>query len=57
MKIYTQNLAIRSLRPDDERALMDMAGDGSLSEIFGDCSRAGEWMGGWLREAGAATDI
>ncbi len=51
MRLETQRLAIRSLTPADERAFIEMASDGSLREIFGDCSRCDEWMGDWLREA------
>ena len=51
MRLETERLAIRSLAPADERAFIEMASDGSLREIFGDCSNCGEWMGDWLREA------
>ena len=51
MRLETERLAIRSLTPADERAFIEMASDGSLREIFGDCSNCGEWMGDWLREA------
>ena len=51
MQIQTDRLIIRSLRPSDEGAFVEMASDGSLTEIFGDCSRCREWMGGWIRES------
>lgn len=51
MQIITDKIIIRELQPDDEEALIHMALDGTLSEIFGDCSACGEWMGSWIREA------
>lgn len=51
MQIQTGRLIIRSLRPSDEGAFVEMASDGSLTEIFEDCSRCREWMGGWIRES------
>jgi len=44
-------LIIRSLLPADEKAFIDMASDGSLWEIFGDCSECHEWMGDFISEA------
>lgn len=51
MRLETARLVIRSLTLADEHAFIEMASDGSLHEIFGDCSRCHEWMGDWLREA------
>lgn len=51
MKIITERLMIRSLKPEDKPAFVEMASDGSLHEIFGDCQECGKWMGGWIREA------
>ena len=51
MKIETDRLIIRSLRPDDEQAFIEMASDGSLTEIFGDCSECSHWMGKWIAES------
>lgn len=51
MRIETKRLIIRSLKPDDEQAFIKMASDGSLTEIFGDCSECSQWMGTWIREA------
>lgn len=50
MKIETERLIIRSVQMGDEKALADMAKDGSLSEIGfdEDCSR---WIGEWIDEA------
>ena len=45
MKIETDRLIIRSLRPDDEPDFITMASDGSLTEIFGDCSDCSHWIG------------
>lgn len=51
MFLETQRLIIRSLRPTDENALIEMASDGSLTEIWGDCSECHKWMGEFIREA------
>lgn len=51
MNLITDKILIRELQPDDEEAFIRMASDGTLSEIFGDCSNCGEWMGSWIDEA------
>lgn len=51
MRLETKRLIIRSLLPEDEAAYIKMAADGSLHEIFGDCSDCQEWMGQWLQDA------
>lgn len=51
MFIETERLIIRSIEPEDEQAYINMASDGSLQDIFGDCSGCREWMGSWIREA------
>lgn len=51
MKIETKRLIIRSLKSEDEQAFIDMASDGSLTGIFGDCSDCHQWMGDWIRES------
>lgn len=51
MRIETERLIIRSLAMEDEQAFIDMASDGSLTEIFGDCSHCDTWMGDWIRES------
>ena len=51
MEIKTERLIIRSLKPEDKAAYIEMASDGSLHEIFGDYRECGKWMGGWIREA------
>ena len=38
MLIETKRLIIRSLLPTDEKVFIDMTSDGSLWEIYGDCS-------------------
>lgn len=53
MFIETERLIIRSIEPTDEQAYIDMASDGSLQDIFGDCSDCREWMGTWIQEARA----
>ena len=49
----TARLLIRELRPDDAQAFIDMASDGSLGDIFGDCRECRRWMGRWIEEARA----
>lgn len=49
--LETDRLLIRSLRPSDEEAFVEMASDGSLTEIFGDCSECDKWMGNFIKEA------
>lgn len=51
MRIETDRLIIRSLRTEDEQAYIQMASDGSLTEIFGDCSECRHWMGRWIAES------
>ena len=51
MRIETERLIIRSLILEDEREFIEMASDGSLTEIFGDCSQCDKWMGDWIRES------
>lgn len=51
MRIETERLIIRSLALSDEAAFIEMASDGSLNEIFGDCSECRKWMGKWIRES------
>lgn len=51
MILETERLIVRSLRTTDEKAFIDMASDGSLWEIFGDCSECHEWMGEFISEA------
>ena len=53
MEIITDRLLIRELRPEDEQPFIDMASDGSLTDIFGDCRDCQTWMGGWILEARA----
>ncbi len=51
MHLETDRLLIRSLQPSDEKAFVEMASDGSLTEIFGDCSECHKWMGNFIKEA------
>ena len=51
VRIETNRLIIRSLRREDEQSFIRMASDGSLWEIFGDCSECSRWMGRWIGEA------
>lgn len=51
MRIETERLAIRSLEREDAAQFIDMASDGSLSEIFGDCTNCAEWMGDWIADS------
>lgn len=50
MLIETQRLIIRDLRSEDEEAFIEMASDGSLTDVGFDDS-CGEWMAEWIREA------
>lgn len=47
----TKRLIIRSIRPSDEKAFIEMASDGSLTEIYGDCRECHKWMGEFISEA------
>lgn len=51
MFLETKRLIIRSLHTSDEKAFIEMASDGSLTEIFGDCSECHKWMGEFISEA------
>lgn len=51
MFLETERLIIRSLRMSDERAFIEMASDGSLTEIYGDCRECHKWMGDFIRDA------
>lgn len=51
MRIETDRLIIRSLLQSDEAAFIEMASDGSLNDIFGDCSECDKWMGKWIQES------
>lgn len=51
MILETKRLIIRSIQPTDEKAFIDMASDGSLWEIFGDCSECHKWMEEFISEA------
>lgn len=51
MILETERLIIRSIQPTDEKAFIEMAADGSLWEIFGDCSECDQWMGEFISDA------
>lgn len=51
MFLETKRLIIRSLHPSDEKAFIEMASDGSLTEIYGDCSECNKWMGKFMSDA------
>ena len=51
MFLETKRLNIRSIETSDENAFIKMASDGSLTEIYGDCSECHKWMGDFIREA------
>lgn len=51
MNLETERLIIRSLELEDEKEYIKMASDGSLNDIFGDCSECHKWMRGWIEEA------
>ena len=51
MRLITEKIIIRDIEPEDEIAFINMASDGTLSEIFGDCSECYSWMGNWIKES------
>ena len=51
MYLETERLIVRSLQQSDEHAFIEMASDGSLTEIYGDCSECHKWMGRFISEA------
>lgn len=51
MLLETRRLIIRSLHTSDEKAFIEMASDGSLTEIYGDCSECYKWMGEFISDA------
>ena len=51
MFLETKRLNIRSIKTSDENAFIKMASDGSLTEIYGDCSECHKWMGDFIKEA------
>ena len=55
MRIVTERLIIRSIKPGDETIFAEMAKDGSLIDVgFEDnCS---EWIGDWINEAMGLSD-
>lgn len=53
MFIETERLIIRSIVPEDREPYIEMASDGSLRDIFGDCKNCGEWMDSWIEETQA----
>lgn len=53
MFIETERLIIRSIVPEDRKPFIEMASDGSLRDIFGDCNNCGEWMDSWIEETRA----
>ena len=50
MKIETERLIIRSIKKGDEKALAELARDGSFSELGFDAECA-QWIGEWVEEA------
>ena len=51
MLLETKRLIVRSILPTDEKAFVNMAADGSLWEIYGDCSECHIWMKEFISEA------
>lgn len=51
MLLETKRLIIRSIQPTDENIFIEMASDGSLWEIFGNCSECHKWMGEFINDA------
>lgn len=50
MWIETERLRIRNLKPEDELSFVEMAADGSLTDIGFD-KDCGKWMQQWITEA------
>lgn len=48
--IEKDGLIIRDLQISDTKDYIKMASDGSLSDIFGDCTDCGLWMEDWIKE-------
>ena len=55
MRIETERLILRSIREGDEKALADMAKDGSFSELGFD-SDCPKWIDEWIEEAVKLSD-
>lgn len=51
MYLETQRLLLRSIQLSDEKPFIEMASDGSLTEIFGNCSECDKWMMDFIKEA------
>ena len=51
MYLATDRLIIKSIQPSDEAIFIEMASDGSLTEIFGDCNECHKWMGEFISDA------
>ena len=51
MLLETKRLIVRSILPTDEKAFINMAADGSLWEIYVDCSECHIWMKEFISEA------
>lgn len=56
MFIETKRLIIRNLVPEDADSYIEMAYDGSLQDIFGDCTDCREWMESWIAKSQALYD-
>lgn len=57
MKICeTERIVIREFVQDDTKAFIDMTADGSLWELFGDCSEAVDWMEKWIGDSKEITE-
>ncbi len=46
MNLESERIIIRDLKLKDASAFINMASDGSLIDIFGDCSECSRWMNG-----------
>ncbi|WP_313184232.1 GNAT family N-acetyltransferase [Lacrimispora sp.] len=51
MNLESERIIIRDLKLEDASAFINMASDGSLIDIFGDCSECSRWMNGRVKEA------
>ena len=50
MLLETKRLTVRSIRPTDEKAFIDMAADGSFRELYGASRQSNTWMQEFISE-------
>ncbi len=55
MNLEYERITISDLILKDASAFINMASDGSLIDIFGDCSECSRWMSRWAKKAISCT--